>query len=91
MIRRRARTRLSLALAAAASAALLGLAACSDVDPYEVQCKELMTSPDRLRETSLKLADKDVNAKVRYERQIEQICAHAPQDYRPVPKIRPRG
>jgi hypothetical protein len=65
--------------------------ACSDVDPYEVQCRELVNSPDRLRETSLKLADKDVNAKVRYERQIERICANAPEDYRPVPQIKPRG
>jgi hypothetical protein len=67
------------------------MAACSDVDPYEVQCKELVTSPDRLRETSLKLAGNSVKKKVRYEQQIERICADAPEDYRPVPKIRPKG
>jgi len=50
-----------------------------------------MTSPDRLRETTLKLADKDVEAKVRYERQIGEICANAPEDYRPVQQIKPKG
>ena len=78
-------------LAATGLLAALAVAACSDVDPYEVECRELVTSPSRLREVTLKLADKDVNAKVRYERQIEQICANAPENYRPVPKIRPRG
>jgi hypothetical protein len=75
----------------AAGAAILGVLGCSDVDPYEVECRELVNSPDRLRETTLKLADKDVDAKVRYERQIERICASAPEDYRPVPQIKPRG
>jgi hypothetical protein len=79
-----------------AGSLVAGLAAivvlgCSDVDPYEVECRELVNSPDRLRETTLKLADKDVNAKVRYEQQIERICATAPENYRPVPKIKPRG
>ena len=69
----------------------LGVAACSDVDPYEVQCRELVTSPDRMREATLKLAGDDVKAKIRYERRIQQICANAPPDYRPVPKIKPKG
>jgi hypothetical protein len=80
-----------LAIGTACCAAVLGAAGCSDVDPYEVTCRELMTSPDRLRETTLKLADKDVEAKVRYERQIGEICANAPEDYRPVQQIKPKG
>ena len=85
------RPRITLGVTALGVAALLGVSACTDVDPYEVQCKELVTSPTRLRETTLLLADKDVKAKVRYERQIQQICANAPGDYRPVPKIKPKG
>jgi hypothetical protein len=88
---RRARVRALPAIVATCFIALLGVTACSDVDPYEVQCRELVNSPDRLRETSLKLADKSVTAKVRYEQEIEHICANAPEDYRPVPKIKPRG
>ena len=95
---RRARERASgrrprprpLAAVLAASLAALGVAACSDVDPYEVQCRELVTSPDRLRETTLKLADKDVEAKVKYEREIQRICANAPEDFRPVTRIKPQ-
>ena len=85
--RRRART---LAAGVAACLAALSVGACSDVDPYEVQCRELVTSPDRLRETTLKLADKDVEAKVKYEREIQRICANAPEDFRPVTKIKPQ-
>jgi hypothetical protein len=89
--RQRARGARHAPTAAAACFTALLVAACSDVDPYEVECRELVTSPTRLRETTLKLADQDVNAKVRYERQIQQICANAPEDYRPVPRIKPRG
>jgi hypothetical protein len=78
-------------LAAVLTACLAALGvACSDVDPYEVQCRELVTSPDRLRETTLKLADKDVEAKVKYEREIQRICANAPEDFRPVTRIKPQ-
>ncbi len=65
------------------------MAGCSTVDPYEVTCREMRTSPDKLRETTLKLAPNDVNTKVRYEREIESICADAPDDVRPVQMVAP--
>jgi len=59
------------------------------VDPYEITCRELITSPDKLRETSFKLAKDDVKAKVRYEDEITRICADAPEDFRPVQRVKP--
>jgi hypothetical protein len=65
------------------------LAGCSTVDPYEITCRELITSPDKLRETSFKLADKNVTAKVRYEDEMLRICADAPEDFRPAQRVKP--
>jgi len=45
--------------------------------------------PDKLRETSFKLAKSDVQAKVRYEDEITRICADAPEDLRPVQRVKP--
>jgi hypothetical protein len=84
--RRRARGLLSGALAVLLAGAL---GACSTVDPYEITCRELVTSPDKLRETSLKLADKNVKAKVRYEREMMRICEEAPESYRPAQRVKP--
>ena len=56
---------------------------------YEITCRELIASPDKLRETSLKLAKDDVQAKVRYEQEIERICADAPEGFRPVQRVKP--
>jgi hypothetical protein len=42
-----------------------------------------------LRETSFKLAKDDVKAKVRYEDEITRICADAPEDFRPVQRVKP--
>ncbi len=78
-----------MALGAGACLAAVLLAGCSTVDPYEITCRELITSPDKLRETSLKLAKDDVQAKVRYEEEIERICADAPEDFRPVQRVKP--
>jgi hypothetical protein len=77
------------ALAAVACLVAGVLVGCSTVDPYEITCRELVTSPDKLRETSFKLAKNDLKAKVRYEEQIERICADAPEDLRPVQRIKP--
>jgi hypothetical protein len=82
----RARALISGALAALAAGAL---GACSTVDPYEITCRELVTSPDKLRETTLKLADKNVKAKVRYERELMRICETAPKSYRPAQRVKP--
>jgi len=76
------------ALAAGACLAAAALAGCSTVDPYEITCRELITSPDKLRETSFKLAKSDVQAKVRYEDEITRICADAPEDLRPVQRVK---
>ena len=84
---RRART----ALGAGACLAGLALAGCSTVDPYEITCRELTTSPDKLRETSFKLAKSDVKAKVRYEEEMLRICADAPEDFRPVQRVKPEA
>ena len=78
-----------MALAAVVCLVVTALGACSTVDPYEITCRELITSPDKLRETTLKLAKDDVNAKVRYEQEIERICADAPEDFRPVQRVKP--
>ena len=77
------------ALAAGACLAAAALAGCSTVDPYEITCRELVTSPDKLRETSFKLAGSDVRAKIRYEDEITQLCADAPEDFRPVQRVKP--
>ncbi len=69
--------------------AATAIAGCSTVDPYEITCRELITSPDKLRETSFKLAKDDVKAKVRYEDEITRICADAPEDFRPVQRVKP--
>lgn len=84
---RRARSTLGASL----SVGLAFLVGCSTVDPYEITCRELVTSPDKLRETSFKLAKNDLKAKVRYEDQIERICADAPEDFRPVQRIKPES
>ena len=75
-------------LASLAAATIVG---CTDVDPYEVQCRELVNSPDRLREVTLQLADKNVQKKVEYESQILRVCADAPEDFRPVQQIEPEN
>ena len=62
---------------------------CTTVDPYEITCRELNTSPDKLRQTAFKLAGSDVQAKVRYQQQMEQICADAPEDFRPGQRVKP--
>ncbi len=77
------------ALAAGACLAAAALAGCSTVDPYEITCRELTTSPDKLRETSLKLAGSNVQAKIRYQEEITRICADAPEDFRPVQRVKP--
>lgn len=82
---RRART----ALAAAACVGATVLTGCSSVDPYEITCRELVTSPTKLRETTLKLAKNDLEAKNRYEEEIQRICADAPEDFRPVQRVKP--
>jgi len=81
--------RARMALTAGACLAATVAAGCSTVDPYEITCQELIDSPDKLRETTLKLATDDVNAKVRYEQEIERICADAPGDLRPVQRVKP--
>lgn len=83
------RARIALATGACLAASVLG--ACSTVDPYEITCRELITSPAKLRETTLKLAQDDVNAKIRYEQEIETICADAPEDFRPVERVKPEA
>lgn len=72
-----------MALGVGACLAATAIAGCSTVDPYEI------TSPDKLRETSFKLAKDDVKAKVRYEDEITRICADAPEDFRPVQRVKP--
>ena len=74
-----------MASAALASLALLG---CSSVDPYDTTCQDL-GSPDTLREVGLKLAKDDVQAKVRYEQEIERICADAPGSFKPAQQVKP--
>ncbi len=81
--------RARMALGTGACLATTVLAGCSTVDPYEITCRELITSPDKLRETSFKLAKDDVQAKVRYEEEIARICADAPEDFRPVQRVKP--
>ncbi len=78
-----------MALGAGACLAATVLAGCSTVDPYEITCRELIASPDKLRETTFKLAKDDVQAKVRYEEEIARICADAPEDFRPVQRVKP--
>ncbi len=41
-----------MALGVGACLAATAIAGCSTVDPYEITCRELITSPDKLRETS---------------------------------------
>ncbi len=43
----------------------MAVSACRFTDPYGVTCGDIKTSPDRLRETSFKLAGSDVQSKVR--------------------------
>jgi hypothetical protein len=89
--RPRSARRYAMALRSAAVAALAvgAVVGCSTVDPYEVTCRELVTSPDKLREASLKLADENVKAKVLYEREMMRICETAPESYRPAQKVKP--
>lgn len=79
------------ALAAAACVAASALAGCSTVDPYEITCRELVTSPDKLRETAFKLAKDDVQAKIRYQDEMARICADAPEDFRPAQRVKPEA
>ncbi|MDQ3319467.1 MAG: YgdI/YgdR family lipoprotein [Actinomycetota bacterium] len=47
-----AKGRARMALGVGACLAATAIAGCSTVDPYEITCRELITSPDKLRETS---------------------------------------
>jgi len=78
-----------MVLGVGACLAATAVAGFSAVDPDEITCRELIDSPDKLRETTLKLAQDDVDAKVRYEGEIERICAGAPRGFRPVQQVKP--
>ena len=79
------RTRMVLGVGACLAAT--AVAGFSTVDPDEITCSELIDSPDKLRETTLKLAQDDVDAKVRYEGEIAAPTRRG--GFRPVQQVKP--